>query len=376
MWVAEEGTLRICAVDLFCGAGGLTRGLLDAGIEVVAGYDLDPYCEYPYTRNQDVKFSLADVRDVTGDDVRSRYPEGTISVLAGCAPCQPFSTYTQGTNPRNSDKWGLIQQFGRIIRESKPDIVSMENVPRLQKQDIFRDFLYSLRREGYHVDHSIVPCLSYGVPQTRNRLVLLGSKFGPIRLIPPTHLVNEVSSLRDVIGHLEPLEAGQASSTDTLHRSSALSTKNLQRIRSSRAGGTWKDWDEALRTDCHRTPAGSKYLAVYGRMRWDRPSGTITTHFNGFGSGRFGHPEQDRALSLREAALLQTFPKDYDFIDPEKPILMNTYARLIGNAVPVRLGYVIGLSILKHLRTHRSVEGSCRAMKPSLDVSRPTETQA
>jgi DNA (cytosine-5)-methyltransferase 1 len=151
------------------------------------------------------------------------------------------------------------------------------------------------------------------------------------------------------IGHLPELEAGKVSSVDVLHYSSSLSPLNLRRIRASRPGGTWRDWDRELVAACHRKKKGKTYPSVYGRMAWDSPSPTITTQFFGFGNGRFGHPEQNRAISLREGAVLQTFPCDYQFVEPGGVYRFKTIGRLIGNAVPVRLGEVIGKSIEMHL---------------------------
>lgn len=155
------------------------------------------------------------------------------------------------------------------------------------------------------------------------------------------------------IGHLPPIPAGGADENDPLHRSSSLSELNLRRIRTSVPGGSWKQWDDTLVAECHRRQTGSTYPSVYGRMRWDEPSPTITTQCYGFGNGRFGHPEQDRALSLREAALLQTFPPMYEFVEEGKPYHIKALGRHIGNAVPVDLGRVIAKSIKMHLEQYR-----------------------
>lgn len=343
----------VAAVDLFCGAGGLTRGLLDAGIDVVAGFDLDPACAFPYTQNQPVTFGLADVRELTGEKLAALYPTGTFRMLAGCAPCQPFSSYTQARDPSATARWGLIEHFGRLVAELAPDFVTMENVPRLAKQQVFLDFVLGLQRRGYHVSFSVVRCERYGIPQLRRRLVLLGSRFGPVSILPPGCPTTALRTLRDALepANLERLEAGQGSTTDPLHRASGLSPLNLKRIRASVPGGSWRDWADELQAPCHRRAAGRKYVSVYGRLQWDVPAPTITTEFHGFGSGRFGHPEEDRALTPREAALVQTFPREYRFVDAGVPIRVATVARLIGNAVPVQLGWVIGQSILKHARS-------------------------
>jgi len=343
---------KASVVDLFCGAGGLTHGFLLEKISVNAGIDFDKGCRYAFERNNGVSFIEKDVEKVSVEDVVALYPEGHIKILAGCAPCQPFSKFTQGNKNYNDRKWRLLSEFGRIIEGVKPEIVTMENVPQVTRYEVFKKFVSNLKKLGYEVSWRIVVSPLYGVPQTRERLVLLASKFGPIELIPPTHTSDRYVTVKDTIGHLEPLKAGQASLTDRYHRCQNLTDINMRRIKSSRPGGTWRDWDEELILACHRKKSGSHYSSVYGRMKWDEPSPTMTTNCYNFGSGRFGHPEQDRPISLREAALLQTFPKDYEFLDPETGMNIRTVAMLIGNAVPVELGRVIAKSILRHLRTH------------------------
>ncbi len=282
------------------------------------------------------------------DFVASLFPEAGIKVLAGCAPCQPFSTYTNGICVQQ-DQWRLVDKFAEIVRSVQPDIVTMENVPRLAKYPVFQRFIDVLDDEEYKHNHWEVKCANYGVPQTRSRLVLLASKLKDIDLIQPTHSGEDFLTVRSVIQDLEQIEAGETSSSDPLHKSSKLSKINLDRIRQSRPGGTWRDWDDSLRADCHVRGSGRFYSSVYGRMRWDTLAPTITTQFNGFGNGRFGHPVQDRAISLREGALLQTFPKDYSFVPEDATVRMTQVARMIGNAVPVNLGNAIGQSIMVHL---------------------------
>jgi DNA (cytosine-5)-methyltransferase 1 len=276
--------------------------------------------------------------------------------LVGCAPCQTFSKYTQGLENERDPKWTLLRDFARLIRETKPDIVSMENVPELQRYEIFSDFMSTLNDEGFHYvqdpKKQIVHCQDYGVPQHRRRLVVIASRLGPIELIPPTHRPGEHRTVADVLRRLPALRAGEESPADPLHRSSILSTKNLRRIRASKPGGTWRDWPYELRADCHRLESGAHYSSVYGRMEWNKPSPTITTQFFGFGNGRFGHPDQDRGLSLREGATLQSFPRRYKFVEPGAEYQFKKIGRLIGNAVPVRLGVAIGKTITQHLSEH------------------------
>lgn len=348
-------TLMASAVDLFCGAGGLTRGLRDAGISVAAGYDTDIACRHAYEHNnRGASFIATSVSELDGKMLASHYPKGHVRILVGCAPCQPFSKYTQGQDTKADTKWGLLHEFARLVRELKPDIVSMENVPELQRHSVFTDFLTRLVDEGFHFDKDkekqVVYCPDYGIPQHRQRLVLLASRLGQIYLIPPTHTPDRYRCVKDVLRELPPLAAGETFASDPLHCSSRLSPLNLRRIRRSKPGGTWRDWPKELIAKCHRTKSGETYPSVYGRMEWDKPSPTITTQFFGFGNGRFGHPEQHRAISLREGAILQSFPHDYEFVNPGEAYRFATIGRMVGNAVPVRLGEVVGLSILKHLR--------------------------
>jgi DNA (cytosine-5)-methyltransferase 1 len=343
-------TSSISTVDLFCGAGGLTHGFEQAGLPVKAGYDIDPACKFPYEHNNKAEFRLKNVEDVCGSELAEYFSNSSINILVGCTPCQPFSTYSRRYRDKIPPKWKLLQDFSRLIQDCKPEIISMENVLQLKDSPVFYDFICRLKDLNYFLEFHEVNCLSYGIPQTRKRLVLLASKFGKIELIPPTHTPDNYETVRKTIQHLEPLRAGQASKTDRLHQCSKLSELNLHRIRASKPGGTWRDWNENLRAKCHAKESGKTYPGVYGRMEWDKPSPTITTQCFGFGNGRFGHPEQDRAISLREAALLQTFPLKYEFVEPDEPVVFARIGRLVGNAVPVKLGQVIAESILNHIK--------------------------
>ncbi|MDH6178738.1 DNA (cytosine-5)-methyltransferase 1 [Bradyrhizobium japonicum] len=335
---------------MFCGVGGLTRGLEKSGIAVRLGVDIDPNCEYPYTANNGAKFLLKSVTELTAKDLDQGKIQTGYKLLAGCAPCQPFSTYRQKTGAAD-DRWKLLDHFGRLARETKPDLITMENVPNLEKQSIFRDFVAALKKMEYHVSYEVVDCSEFGVPQQRRRLVLLASKLGPIELVRPKS--KKARTVRQAIGRLPRIEAGGVHLKDPLHQSCELSELNLKRIRASKPGGTWRDWDRELVAACHRRKTGKTYPGVYGRMVWDEPAPTMTTQYYAFGSGRFGHPSQARGISLREGALLQSFPRDYKFVKKGQPIFRKTVGRLIGNAVPVKLGEAIGRSIIAHVRSRR-----------------------
>jgi len=341
--------LKIKAVDLFCGAGGLTHGLKQSGIDVVAGYDIEEPCRFAFEFNNNAVFINQDITVLKGEQILSHFKDSDVTILAGCAPCQPFSTYGRTKNKKKDDKWALLYSFSRLIDETQPSIVTMENVPGLMTQDIFKDFINNLEGHGYNVYYKIVFCPDYGMPQTRKRLVLLASKLGPISIIDPTHNKKNYVTVKDAIFGLPSLNAGECDKRDPLHKCSTLSPLNMERIKASKPGGDWHDWPIHLRAPCHLKESGKFYKSVYGRMSWNEPSPTITTQCYGFGNGRFGHPEQNRAISLREAAILQSFPKDYLFFDKESSLDIASTARMIGNAVPVRLGEIIGQSILKHL---------------------------
>lgn len=342
-------TKKIACVDLFCGAGGLTHGFILEGLPVVAGIDLDPACRFPYEQNNGkARFLERDISTVTTDELKGLFGDVDVTILAGCAPCQPFSTYAQRYELDGKDgKWGLLYQFARLAEGTMPDVITMENVPTVAKHEVFHDFVDTLKRLGYEVWHDVVDSSLYGVPQMRRRMVLLASKHGKIEMIEPTR--QKPKTVKQAIGRLRPLSAGESAPKDKLHVTSTLSDTNLKRIKVSRPGGTWRDWPKNLVAECHRAESGRTYPGVYGRMEWDKPAPTMTTQCYGFGNGRFGHPEQDRAISLREAAILQSFPRDYKFIPKRGEVSFKVLGRMIGNAVPVDLGRAIARSIDQHL---------------------------
>ena len=354
----ESSPLSISAVDLFCGVGGLTYGLRQAGINVVAGLDIDERCRYPFEENNDARFISKNIREFTSAELSELYPKDSIKILVGCAPCQPFSAHTRKNKDRSSDeRWSLLDDFGRLVEKVNPHLIAFENVPLIRKENIFTNFCNKLRSLYYYLHPElIVYCPDYGIPQKRRRLVLIASTWDKFELLPKTHSSSPEDGLlpfqtvEDAIGDLPKIDDGVECQQDRLHRSRKLSDMNKRRIKHSKPGRTWKDWDEELRLPCHQKPSGKGYTTVYGRMEWDDLAPTITTQFINLGSGRFGHPKQHRALSLREGALLQTFPEGYKFIEPDSPITVSRIAAYIGNAVPVQLAKVIGESIQKHVR--------------------------
>jgi len=349
---------RIACVDLFCGAGGLTHGFILEGLPVVAGIDLDPACQFPYEQNnRRARFIQKDVGDFSSEELEKLFGDAEFKVLAGCAPCQPFSTYVQRYEMENGKdgKWGLLYHFARLAEGTMPDIITMENVPSVARHKVFEDFVKSLEQLGYSVWFDVVDSSQYGVPQMRRRMVLLASKHGKINLVAPTH--SKPKTVKQAIGRLRRLGAGDSAPRDKLHTTSTLSEMNLKRIKASRPGGTWREWPKHLIAQCHREESGRTFPGVYGRMEWNKPAPTMTTQCYGFGNGRFGHPEQDRAISLREAAILQSFPRSYAFVPKGGEVRFKALGRLIGNAVPVDLGRAIGRSIVGHVASLHPVHG-------------------
>ena len=339
-------------VDLFCGIGALSHGLKLAGLKILAGYDTDHKCKYAFETNNDAEFILKDVSKLLPDEISSHYSGDAPKVLAGCAPCQPFSTYKH--RYKEDPRWDLVGTFAELATEVRPDFVTMENVPtllRYRNGEVFKEFHAKLKSAKYEVSWTIARCEEFGVPQRRRRLVVIARRFGvPPELNPLGHPVN---SVRTAIGNLPWIEAGQPNRDDPLHIASALSELNQRRIRKSLEGGTWRDWPLELRADCHKRATGKTYPSVYARMAWDKPSPTMTTQCYGYGNGRFGHPEQNRAISLREAAILQSFPPNYQFLAPGERPTFTRVGRWIGNAVPVKLAQHIGERISSKISEER-----------------------
>lgn len=344
-------------IDLFCGAGGLSYGMKQRDLDVVAGIDFDRTCEYAFQENVQAKFIHQNITTVDASLLNGLYAPGKQRILVGCAPCQPFSNHSNKLKNKENiattdERWKLLDEFRRLIAVAEPVIVSMENVPQLIKHSIFDKFVMTLKAQGYHISnyHKPIFCPDYGVPQRRKRLVLLASKLGPIELIPPTHQRVDYVTVADAIKDLPPIKDGEAHPQDSLHRARKLSPLNLKRIQTLKEGESWTSFTNPdLITPCHKSDKGKTFTSVYGRMRWQETAPTITTHCIGLSNGRFGHPDQDRAISLREAALLQGFPKTYRFMDESKTFNIATLARHIGNAVPPKLGEVIATSIQQHI---------------------------
>jgi DNA (cytosine-5)-methyltransferase 1 len=383
--------MKIEAIDLFCGVGGLTRGLLDAGIVVKAGYDLDGACKHAYEKNnRGAKFFEIDVASLRAADLQRKWSADAVRLLVGCAPCQPFSTAANaartatsrakeggaravlrtrhGSAPPPDHRYDLLDHFGRLVWSIRPEFVTMENVPRVKNHVPFKRFVERLKKRGYHVWFKSVQCTTLGVPQTRRRLVLLASRLGPFERNPLAHSRGQAETVEEAIGALRPLNAGEFDPMDPIHVARGLSEVNLARIKASTPGGTWEQWPEHLRSACHKKDSGKSYKSVYARMRSDRPAPTITTQFYNFGTGRFGHPSQHRSLTPREAAILQSFPRNYVFIKKGQKVHMNALGRMIGNAVPPKLGAAIGKTVVRHVAAHKKRQGQ-PGNKPKASVT-------
>lgn len=339
--------MKIEAIDLFCGIGGLTYGLQEAKIKVLAGLDNDQTCKYSYEKNNKSEFITADIVEYNFKKMKKMYSEGSFRVLVGCAPCQPFSSNFKTKNKTNDTRWNLINYFLKAIKIINPHVISMENVRGIVGTDIFKQFKKKIENLKYKTNHEIVKCPDYGIPQARSRLVFMASKLGEIKIPIKTHQKNNYVTVEDTIKNLPKIKAGETDRNNFIHKVKALSALNIERIKQSVPGGTWKDWDKALLPNCYRRKSGESWTSVYGRMSWKKVSPTITTQFFNYGSGRFGHPKQNRGLSILEGALLQTFPKNYDF---GKDISIVKTSRHIGNAVPPKLAFEIGKTIQKHIK--------------------------
>jgi DNA (cytosine-5)-methyltransferase 1 len=340
------------AIDLFCGVGGLSFGLQKAGVRVAAGVDIDETCGYPFESNIDAPFLAKDLRDVTSGHLNRLWPEGSVRLLAGRAPCQPFSSHRRGADTSDEDEWSLLTEFGRLVRSTRPEIVTMENVPRIVSSAVFREFVDLLESLKYSADWRSCFGPDFGLAQNRRRLVLLASRLGPIAVPTGPSKGKRQPTVRDKIGRLPGLSAGGVDPRDPMHASRNLTEINLERIRASTPGGTWEDWPEELRSPCHRKASGASFRNVYARMEWDKPAPTITTLAHNFGTGRFGHPEQDRPISLREAAILQGFPRNYRFLKEGQKVFFSHQGRLIGNAVPPPIARSVGTAVLRHVTRH------------------------
>jgi DNA (cytosine-5)-methyltransferase 1 len=317
---------------------------------VLAGFDTDEGCRLSYEKNNPgAKFISKDIRDVTISELKTRAKVKSFKnmLFAGCAPCSPFSQKRKAETP--SEDLTLLMAFGRIISRAKPGYVLVENVPGIANArgySTFRRFIRLLEKSGYRhrIEYGVLDAKRFGVPQTRRRLVLIAIRNGKASLPEPKYGTQRYpfKTVRQTITKFPILRAGSHHKHIKNHAASSIGPLNLQRLRATPPdGGDWRDWPEKLRLRCH-LGNGQSYSDSYGRMSWDAPAPTLTGRCHSISNGRYGHPTQCRAISLREAAALQTFPDSYEFFGSHTHI-----AQQIGNAVPVRLAKDLGKHILR-----------------------------
>lgn len=334
--------------DFFCGAGGLTRGFRDAGIKVVAGFDSDERCRSTYQHNNPgVRFVRADIREMGLNDLMARGRLGKYDdvLFAGCAPCQPFSSQRRANGRRHDAT--LLSAFGRLVDAALPGYVLIENVPGIARVggfSTFRRFLRMLEANGYLYIHGILDAKRYGVPQNRRRLVLLAARHLRPSLPEAKYgtSLRPFRTVRQAIFHFPAITAGECHLDIPNHVAASITELNLERLRHTpHDGGDRRSWPSRLRLECHKGNYEG-HTDVYGRMSWDRPAPALTGRCDSISNGRYGHPEQDRAISLREAAAIQSFPDGYEFFGSRKHVALQ-----IGNAVPVKLAECLGEHILQ-----------------------------
>ncbi len=353
--------MAIHVFDFFSGCGGTSKGFELAGLKPVFALDNDKDAIETFKLNfPKVKCMLKDIRELDVEDIHPFFEKSSkeATLFCGCAPCQPFTK--QNTKKTNKDnRIPLLMEFGRFVESYKPTYIFVENVPGLQKvnpkKGPLAKFIALLDRLEYKNQYTckVISSQNYGVPQRRRRFILIASRIGTIDFPTPTHgpnLRNQCySTVRQWIGDLCPLSAGERDPQDIVHRAANLSQLNLMRIQALTEGGSRTEWPVELCLDCHSNKY-SGHTDVYGRMYWDKPSSGLTTRCISLSNGRFGHPEQDRAISAREAACLQTFPRDFIFHGN-----LNSMARQIGNAVPVLLAQRFGENFIQHYQTYGGV---------------------
>lgn len=338
--------MEFSSIDLFCGVGGLTEGMHQADFKTKLAFEIEELASKAYRLNhQETPVITKDIRKVTISEIK-RNVNGKIHLLAGCPPCQGFSSIRRlnRVEPVEDERNNLISEYIRLVKALRPDTIMMENVPGLIEYDLFKKSLKVLKDDlNYYLDYKVLNVKHFGVPQSRKRLVLVGSRLGPIKVAEPPNVKRTV---KEVIGSLPKPE----DSKDRLHKIFPNHSERIkQRIRlTPKDGGSWKDLPEEYILNCHKGE-NIGFNDVYGRLRWNDYSTTITGGCLNPSKGRFLHPEQDRNISAREAALLQSFPMDYKF--PENTPV-SKLALMIGNALPPKFSYYQSLNIRNHLEKY------------------------
>ena len=343
-------TADVVLADFFAGCGGTSLGFADAGIAPAVAVDWDMDAAATFRLNFPTTAVIErDIHDLEVDEIRAALPPAgdQVRLFAGCAPCQPFAGHRHAPTYRDGRSF-LLLEFLRFVESLNPELIFVENVPGMRRlsasQGPFAEFVDEVSKT-HHVAYDTISSADYGVPQTRRRLLLLASRLGPIEMPTPTHgpgTRQRHTTVRDWIEDLPPIAAGDEDPDVSSHRAMRLSTLNLARIRATPEGGDRRDWPMRLWPDCHRSGFHG-HTDVYGRLRWDKTAPALTTKCISYSNGRFGHPDQDRALSAREAARLQTFPIEFRFTGS-----LASQARQIGNAVPVALARRFGHHLIEH----------------------------
>lgn len=352
--------MAIKVVDFFSGCGGTSVGLQAAGLEIILGLDIDWDAARTFRSNfPKAEFMEKDITLLSPEALEPilEVHAGSPILFSGCAPCQPFSKQNR-VQRADDDRSSLLLEFLRFVDYYRPDFVFVENVPRIRgterEEGVFSDFVESLEDFNYEVSFDFFRAQDYGVPQRRKRLVLTA---GLRRAVPtpskthgPDTTHSEYAKVWDYIGDLPAIEAGEEHPDVPNHRAANLSELNMRRIRATPVEGDRRNWPEELRLKCH-SGEYKGHTDVYGRMHKDRPASGLTTRCISLSNGRFGHPEQHRAISVREAACIQTFPRDFAFEGN-----LNSMARQVGNAVPPLLAHRFGECFISSLELSEGKE--------------------
>jgi DNA (cytosine-5)-methyltransferase 1 len=330
--------MQIRVVDFFAGCGGMSLGFALAKNEaieykVMGGVELDPYAAATFERAMGVPIDVIDVRTLldpeTLDATSKKWDGDGPLLLIGCAPCQGFSSHRK-KDDREDPRNGLLAAFAQIAVKLQPEVIVMENVPEMlsrQHWQHFSEWRRILEADGYTVRIAIHNLAEFGVPQERFRALVIASKWENFRMPSAPLSFEDFTTVRQAIGFLPPLEAGGTDSRDPMHQTSKHRPSTIELIRHIPLdGGSRKSLPPELGLDCWQGVDG--FRDVYGRLWWDRPAVAITARCRTPSCGRFVHPEQHRGLSVREAALLQGFPKDQVFEGP-----FDDKFKQIGNAV-------------------------------------------
>jgi DNA (cytosine-5)-methyltransferase 1 len=342
---------RPTVIDLFCGCGGGSIGFARAGFRVVGAVEVDEASAEAFRLNTGVSPMVQDVRSVTGEALlrASGLAQGECTALVGCPPCQSYTVMRRASPMTDLDalRETLPDEYLRLVREIRPKFVAFENVPGMREgrgREQFEGLEAGLKAEGYLTTSIVVDVADYGVPQHRRRLVLVGGLGVRVAMPEPTHSATPSAdrrthrTVRNAIGRVAKLESGEADASDALHRARSHGDMALRRLRAIPEGGGRMDLPDDLQLECHKDHRG--HYDVYGRMRWDEPSPTITSGCTNVTRGRFAHPTQDRAITLREALLLQGFPRTSQLSGTDDQM-----ARQVGNALPPPVAAAIAKAI-------------------------------